>query len=107
MPPDLVVTVQLLDAAGALIAQRDMRPMAGTQATSGWAPGDVWPDRIALEVPRGTPPGKYSLILGLYDPGSGERWAPDAEAAVSGGFFERDGALEIRRVRVRAGAAEH
>lgn len=85
-PPaaDYVVFTQLLDDAGNLVAQRDMAPMGGTERTSSWQPGQAVTDRIGLRVPMSAAPGAYSLILGLYDPATGERlpvWEDGAVAA--------------------------
>ncbi len=70
---DYVVFAQLLDAAGGLVAQRDMAPVGGTGHTSTWAPGTVVTDRIGLRVPPDVAAGDYTLIVGLYDPATGER----------------------------------
>lgn len=104
---DYTVFTQLLDAHGGLVATRDMRPHGGMAATSTWtvvepAWADLYDDKlpkgavvdlIALRVPPGTPPGDgYRLVVGLYDPATGRRLAPD-----TGGD-----AFEVAKVTVTA-----
>jgi len=73
-PSDLSVFVHLLAPDGAVATQRDMRPAGGTAATSSWpAGGAPVVDRIALALPRDLAPGRYRLVLGLYDPATGAR----------------------------------
>lgn len=61
------VTVQLLDAGGALVAQRDSEPGGGLALTTTWPPGDIVSDGHALLVPDSLAPAQYALIVGLYD----------------------------------------
>ena len=61
------VALQLLDAAGVLVAQRDSQPSGGAQPTSNWQADDMIVDRHALAIPAGLPSGEYRLILALYD----------------------------------------
>lgn len=89
---DYTVFTQLLDAEGHLVATRDMRPHGGMSATSTWRvvkpewvglyddklPEGAVVDLIALRIPSDTPPGdRYRLVIGLYDPATGQRLAPD------------------------------
>ncbi len=57
--------MQLLDANGVLVAQRDSEPQGGLAPTTTWQPGDAISDRHALLIDL--PPGSYTLIAGLYD----------------------------------------
>lgn len=61
------VFLQLLDAGGRLVAQRDSEPGGGTSPTAGWEAGYNYYDNHALLIPQDLPPGDYSLIAGLYD----------------------------------------
>ena len=67
------VTVQLLDAEGRLVAQRDTEPLDGLAPTNIWKPGTVLTDRYGLPLPPDLPPGRYRLIVGLYHIITGER----------------------------------
>jgi 4-amino-4-deoxy-L-arabinose transferase-like glycosyltransferase len=74
-PPaeNLKVFVHLLGAGGQLIAQRDSEPMSGMQPTSTWKVGEWIVDRHGILLPDDLPAGEYRLIVGLYDPISGDR----------------------------------
>lgn len=61
------VFVQLLDANGALVAQRDSEPGGGALLTTDWEPGQPVADNHALLIPLDLPAGRYRLIAGLYD----------------------------------------
>jgi len=54
------ITLQLLDAQGRLVAQTD-RPFTAADLTAGMT-------RDTLVIPRYLVPGRYRLILALYDP---------------------------------------
>jgi 4-amino-4-deoxy-L-arabinose transferase-like glycosyltransferase len=60
------VFVQLLDADGVLVAQRDSEPGGGLALTSTWTPNEPITDNHALIVPADAA-GTYTLIVGLYD----------------------------------------
>jgi hypothetical protein len=68
------VTVQILDANGALVAQKDGLPVAGAAPTHDWRANEVILDRHFLNLPE-LRPGRYSLITALYNRESGERLA--------------------------------
>lgn len=70
---DYVVFVQLLDAEGQLRAQHDSPPVGGYRPTTRWAPGEPIEDHLGVALPADLPPGDYILILGMYDPATGER----------------------------------
>jgi hypothetical protein len=65
------VFVQLLDARDQVVAQRDAPP--GDRPTSEWQPGEEILDNHGVLAPHGTAPGDYRLILGMYNPETGER----------------------------------
>ncbi len=68
---DYTVFVQLLDARDQVVAQRDAPP--GDRPTSEWQPGETIADNHGVLAPHGTAPGDYRLILGMYNPETGER----------------------------------
>lgn len=84
------VFLQLLDAEGFLVAQRDSEPGGGLAKTVDWAPGEVVLDNHALSLPPDLPPGSYRLIAGLYD-------INDAGARLTVGDGDY---LELARIRV-------
>lgn len=61
------VFLQLLDADGRLVAQRDSEPAGGTLPTTTWEAGYNYYDYHALLIPEELPTGAYTLIVGLYD----------------------------------------
>ncbi len=67
------VSVQLLDAANQVVAQRDAEPVGGSRPTDGWRAGEQILDNYALPVPFGTPPGEYRLVAAMYDAQTGQR----------------------------------
>lgn len=71
------VFVQVLNAEGVLVAQRDSMPQDGFAPTHTWRAGQSIRDRHALAlVGRDAlplPRGEYRLIMGLYDPNTGRR----------------------------------
>ncbi len=85
------VFVQLLDAEGALVAQRDSEPAGGFAPTTTWAPGVPVVDNHGLLIPRELPAGEYRLIAGLYDIGD-----PSARLSVAGGSYVDLGQIAVR-----------
>jgi 4-amino-4-deoxy-L-arabinose transferase-like glycosyltransferase len=67
------VFIHLLDSSGQVVAQRDGEPASGTRPTTAWIPGEVISDKHGLWLPGDLPAGDYRLILGLYNPETGDR----------------------------------
>jgi mannosyltransferase len=67
------VFVHLLDADGQIRAQGDELPCEGARLTTGWLQGEVVIDRHKMALPDEIPPGRYSLIWGMYDATTGVR----------------------------------
>ena len=63
---DYTVFVQLLDPSGRLVAQSDCQPADGRSPTSSWEPGDKTIDEHLLALDKTLPPGRYTLIAGMY-----------------------------------------
>ncbi len=70
---DYKVFVHLLDEEGGLVAQRDSEPVGGMRPTSGWGEGEEVMDNYGVVIPQGVPAGEYEIVVGMYDPESGER----------------------------------
>jgi len=67
------VFVHLVDAAtGDIVGQDDAVPRRWAYPTAWWERGEVVEDTIPLSL-NGVPPGRYHLVLGLYDQGTRER----------------------------------
>jgi 4-amino-4-deoxy-L-arabinose transferase-like glycosyltransferase len=74
-PPDdeLRIAIRLTDSEDRTWAVRDSQPLNGLRPFSEFVPGEVVEDHEGLLVPAGTPPGRYTVELGLYRKESG-RW---------------------------------
>ncbi|NJN99932.1 MAG: hypothetical protein HC875_40415 [Anaerolineales bacterium] len=73
-PPaaDYTVFAQLLDRENNLAASFDRPPLHGAYPTSTWWPGQTIIDPRSIPL-QGASPGEYRLIVGLYDPATGQR----------------------------------
>jgi hypothetical protein len=82
--------VHLRNAQNQTTVQVDLPPWNGLFPPERWPPGQVVSERIQMPLPETLPPGEYRLVLGLYDPQSGARFAaaqaserlPDDEVSV-------------------------
>ncbi|MCS7003172.1 MAG: hypothetical protein NZ518_10030, partial [Dehalococcoidia bacterium] len=66
MNEDYTLTLQLLDASGAMVAQLDRQPVNNTYPTTFWDPGEIVIDRYRLPL-GAVKPGSYQLIAAWYD----------------------------------------
>jgi hypothetical protein len=64
----LSLFIHLLGAQGQLIAQYD-----GPLAHQALGSGAHWASRMAVIIPPGTTPGRYQVLLGVYNPATGQR----------------------------------
>jgi 4-amino-4-deoxy-L-arabinose transferase-like glycosyltransferase len=69
------VFVHVYDEEGRIVAQRDWLPGLGAKPTVGWEEGEVVADRHIVAIDAGVPAGEYSVAVGLYEEGGGERLA--------------------------------
>jgi hypothetical protein len=65
--------LHLLDHNGQLVAGLDGVPVNGYRPTTTWQPDEIISDRRALLLPAGLAPGQYTVEIGLYDGGTGQR----------------------------------
>lgn len=73
VPERFAVFAHLLDGEGHLVAQQDSEPVGGSRPTTTWAAGEVIRDHLGILVPPDTPGGEYRLVVGIYQPYTGER----------------------------------
>jgi hypothetical protein len=81
VPVDYFVTAQIL-GEGRLWGQWD-GPIGQWLTASAWRPGQYVRDDIPLQVDPETPPGRYRLIVAVYDVATAQRlpvYGPDGEA---------------------------
>ena len=62
------VFVHLLDEAGNIASQHDGPPAMGELPTTIWVAGEIIADEHRLSLPQGLRPGRYRIVVGLYDP---------------------------------------
>lgn len=76
LPIDVYATVfvHLIDADGNLVAQHDGQPVNNAYPLPVWQPGTIIHDSHQLVLPSELPAGEYSLMVGLYDPVTLQRW---------------------------------
>ena len=82
---DYTVFVHLVGSGqkGEALAQGDGPPLAGRWPTSLWLPGVSLDDIHTVSLPPDLPPGTYGLLVGLYDPSTGDRLTlPDGTDAL-------------------------
>lgn len=81
----LTVFVHLLDAQGDIIGQSDSEPAGGERPTSSWLPDEFIADHHTVQVRGDAMSGPATLVVGLYDPATGQRvsWV-DADGQVTG-----------------------
>ena len=69
--------VHVVDLAGRIIAQRDLPPGGEAAPTTGWLPGEYLRTTVDLALPEGISVGEYRILVGLYDPQTGQRLITD------------------------------
>jgi hypothetical protein len=82
---DYTVFVHLVEAetGDGAIAQGDAPPLGGRWPTLLWLPGVTLDDEHIIPLPADLPAGTYDLLVGFYDPVTGERLRlPDGRDAV-------------------------
>jgi hypothetical protein len=82
---DYTVFVHLVDPEDGdrMVAQGDAPPMGGRWPTSLWLPGVAVDDVHTITLPPDLPAGPYYLLVGLYDPVTGDRLPlPDGRDAM-------------------------
>jgi len=70
---------QVTPAGIVMAAQFDARPRQGANPTDAWVPGEVITDRLELTLAADATPGRYQLLLGLYDSSGVRAAAVDAK----------------------------
>jgi hypothetical protein len=81
------VFVQAFDDEGLKAAQDDRVPCHSGCPTTTWRPGDVIGEWYDLPIHSDAVPGRYQLVVGMYDLASGEQLpALDAEGNVVGTY---------------------
>ena len=89
---DYTVFVHLLDSQGQLRGQADSPPTSGRYPTSVWDAGEFIADLHTLPLAPDLPAGDYTLLIGLYYPGTGQRLSTvDEDGQMSRGHLSISG----------------
>jgi hypothetical protein len=94
---DLKVFVHLFSSEGTLVAQSDVVPVGWAYPTTAWQPGETVRDVHVISLDGELPRGDYRVVVGMYDPVTGERLA----LRDAGGLPIADDAAELFVLRVR------
>ncbi|HUS70668.1 MAG TPA: glycosyltransferase family 39 protein [Anaerolineae bacterium] len=73
MQVSYTVFTHLLDAKQHIWGQMDSIPLRGEAPTTGWIPGEIITDSYDLVMEPAAPPGSYTVEIGMYDAGTGQR----------------------------------
>jgi hypothetical protein len=70
---DYKVFVHVLDRDGKLAFQNDKLPLNALLPMTRWAPNQPLRDAHAMVIPADLPAGVYQVVVGVYDPATGQR----------------------------------
>jgi 4-amino-4-deoxy-L-arabinose transferase-like glycosyltransferase len=93
-PADYTLFAHLIGPGGQRVAQVDL-----PYPTSSWRAGRYFTTDLPLALPADVRPGTYRLVIGLYDPSSGQRLALHASVPTDPALDGPD-ALVLTEVRV-------
>jgi mannosyltransferase len=97
---DLSLFIHLCrDCAAPPLAADDGPPLQGYLPTSSWLPGKPARDDRSVELPADLPPGRYTVLIGWYDPSDP---TPAGRLPVSGDATLPDGRLRLLEIDVVA-----
>jgi hypothetical protein len=86
---------QVLDDQGNLVAGHDGLPVDGAAPTQTWVPGRVYADTHLIELPEGLPPGRYQVVVGMYDFNLRRVLAVGPDGSVFGDYAVPLGEIEL------------
>ncbi len=90
------VFVHCADADGIVRAQHDGDPVYGFTPTTRWMPGELIVDRHAFTLPADLPPGRYTLLAGMYDFETQQNLVPTDDEARALGNRVRLGSVVVK-----------
>ncbi|TEU15319.1 MAG: DUF2079 domain-containing protein [Anaerolineales bacterium] len=73
MDESYTVFVHLLGGDNRIWGQKDGIPGGGTRPTTSWAQGEIVVDEYDIPIQTDTPPGQYTLEIGMYQLETGQR----------------------------------
>ena len=90
------VFIHVVGPDGVIRGQWDSVPGGGSLPTSGWLKGEVITDSYRVPLVQDAPPWRYTILVGMYNPDSGERLR---EAGSSGRDAVPLGTIQVRPER--------
>jgi len=75
---DYKLFIHIADETGRPSAQWDGFPGMNLVRTTEWTAGETFADHVLVPIPAEMPAGAYQVLLGLYDPATGERVSGEA-----------------------------
>ncbi len=94
---DYTVFSQLIGPDGQVWGQQDNQPQEGNFPTSAWSVNERVIDRFNLSLPATAPPGRYRLLVGMYNLATGQR----LPAITAAGQSLPDNAIELTSISVK------
>jgi hypothetical protein len=73
MDTSYTVFIHVVGPDGVIRGQWDSTPGSGTLPTTGWVKDEVITDEYLVPMDKEIPPWVYTILVGMYDPMSGER----------------------------------
>jgi hypothetical protein len=73
MDTSYTVFVHVVGPDGVIRGQWDSVPGDGTLPTTGWVKDEVITDEYLVPMDEDAPPWQYTILVGMYDPMTGER----------------------------------
>jgi hypothetical protein len=73
MDTGYTVFVHIMDSEGKIVGQWDNMPQGGGLPTTTWVSGEVISDTYEVPLAQEADPGNYTLVVGMYDGGTGRR----------------------------------
>lgn len=94
------VFIHLIDEQGVIVGQSDSEPMGGNHPTSSWLPDEYITDQHTITVDSNALLGSAKLLVGFYDPVSGQRipWV-NSERQITGDALTLPTNLRITTIR--------
>jgi hypothetical protein len=96
---DYTVFTQLLGPDGQVWGQHDNQPKGGWYATSLWQPGEIVADDYAVRLDSTAPSGAYRMIVGMYNPATGER-VKITEGPEAGQDFKEAASISVLNLNI-------
>ena len=96
LPLNYKVFIHVLDDQGRPKFQKDKLAIDDLRPTSHWRPGESIRDPYSMLIPVDLAAGQYRVLVGVYDPATGERLV-----ATAAGTRAVDDSVELGRVTVQ------